>query len=171
MSPDRALDHACNFLATHPRTTAAVLIALNPGRGTDGWEAFAMKQYTLDDDIHPIINGKLPLPNVEDIDPLGFLNNLASVGHGWLPKWGYSSIDGQKQWTQFFLSSGQGGGLTGEGYAVRYGKSWPKPEPRVMRFAICKHEKVDGVGANHSRGWHPGSCKHCGLDMSVDSGD
>jgi hypothetical protein len=129
------------------------------------------KGYSFEEDLKPIIEGKVPLPNIEDVDPLGFLNNLASGGHSWLPKWGYSSIDTHRQWTQFFLSSGQGGGLTGEGYAVRYGNSWPKPVPRVMRFAICKHEKVGGSDANPSRGWHPGHCGKCGLDMTVDSGD
>jgi hypothetical protein len=38
-------------------------------------------------------------------------------------------------------------------------------------FAICKHEKVEGAGADHQRGWHPGHCGKCGMDMSVDSGD
>jgi hypothetical protein len=129
------------------------------------------KGYSFDDDLKPIVEGKVPLPNIVDIDPLLFLNNLAAVGHGLMPKWGYSSIDGRKQWTQFYLSSGQGGGLNGQGYAVRYGPSYPKPEPRVMRFAICKHEKVAAPGANPSRGWHPGHCSKCGLDMTVDSGD
>ncbi|WP_457663964.1 hypothetical protein [Sinorhizobium medicae] len=133
--------------------------------------AVARKFYTLDEDLAPIIKGVIPLPNVEDVDGLRFLNNLASVGHCWTPRWGYSNVDGKKQWTYFFLSHNQAGGLTGEGYAVRYGSSYPTPEPRVMAFAICKHEAVAGANANPRRGWHPARCKHCGLDMTVDSGD
>jgi hypothetical protein len=130
------------------------------------------KGYSFDDDLKPIVEGKVPLPNIEDIDPLRFLNDLASVGHGWTPKWGYSSIDGRKQWTQFYLSGGQGGGLNGQGYAVRYGSSYPTPAPRVMRFAICKHEfNGTGTAEQSRRGWHPGHCSKCGLDMTVDSGD
>jgi hypothetical protein len=30
---------------------------------------------------------------------------------------------------------------------------------------------VEGPNANHSRGWHPGWCGKCGVDMSIDSGD
>lgn len=42
----------------------------------------------------------------------------------------------------------------------------------VYSFAICLHEKTEeGHKPNHSRGWHPGHCKHCNLDMSIDSGD
>lgn len=44
--------------------------------------------------------------------------------------------------------------------------------PRVFKFALCKHEKTEeGHSPNPGRGWHPGHCKHCGLNMSVDSGD
>ncbi len=126
------------------------------------------KRYTYEDDLQPIVEGKVPLPNIEDTDPIRFLNNVAATGHSMLPKWGYSSIDGHKQWTQFFISPGaMGVGLDGSGYAVRWGST----APRVMRFAICKHEKVEGHGANHSRGWHPGHCGKCGLDLSIDSGD
>lgn len=137
------------------------------------------RAFTLEDDYAPIINGEIPLPNRKDIDPLLFLTNLASGGHSLMPKWGWAKIDGHKAWTQFFLTpAGMGGRFDGGGYAVTYrnGK-WDAaakkmiPDPIVSRFTICEHEKIDGFGANHQRGWHPGSCKHCGLDMTVDSGD
>ena len=38
-------------------------------------------------------------------------------------------------------------------------------------FNAKKHEVIEGAGANHSRGWYPGHCGKCGLDMSFDSGD
>jgi hypothetical protein len=127
-----------------------------------------MKEFTLEDDLAPIVAGKVEVPNIEDIDPIRFLSNLASGGHSLLPKWGWALINGRKNWAQFFMTpAGMGGRLDGGGYVV----AWGNQAPTVARFAICKHEKVDGPGANHSRGWHPGSCKHCGLDMTVDSGD
>lgn len=130
-----------------------------------------MKRYTIEDDYQPILSGSIPLPNPEPFDGgFGFfMNNLAAVGHSWHPAWGYSLHQGHKAWTYFFLTpAGMGGALDGGGYAVRYGIN---NNPQVFRFAICKHEKVDAPGANHSRGWHPGSCSKCGLDMTVDSGD
>ncbi len=34
------------------------------------------------------------------------------------------------------------------------------------------HEAVStGTHEQSRRGWHPAKCKHCGKDMSVDSGD
>lgn len=41
------------------------------------------------------------------------------------------------------------------------------------REAACPgHEAVStGTHEEARRGWHPAKCKHCGKDMSVDSGD
>ncbi|TQX91272.1 hypothetical protein EQW76_00585 [Rhizobium sp. rho-13.1] len=126
------------------------------------------KQFTIEDDFAAILKGDEDLPNAAETDPLRFLNNLASGGHSLVPHWGWAKVSGRKAWAQFFLTpAGMGGRLDGGGYAVVYGGNGAK----VLSFAICKHEKVDGPTANHSRGWHPGSCKHCGLDMTVDSGD
>jgi hypothetical protein len=141
------------------------------------------REFTIDRDFSQILDGKVELPNVEDVDPLEFLSNLASGGHSMTPKWGWSLHRpvGRQQWTQFFLrpvAMGGQGSFDGSGYAVIYGGQRYDQETRksiatpiVVRFAICKHEKVDGPGANHIRGWHPGHCKHCGLNMTVDSGD
>lgn len=132
------------------------------------------KCYTVDD-FAPILKGEIALPNTEPVDPLRLLNNLASGGHSMTPKWGWALRNegpsaGRKQWTQFFLTPAAVGGTNtfdGGGYAI----IWSFDVPVTLRFAICKHEKVTGAGARPERGWHPGSCKHCGLDMSVDSGD
>jgi hypothetical protein len=144
------------------------------------------KRYTLEDDLMPIIEGKVSLPNTEEVDPFLFLNNLASGGHSMTPKWGWSLRHegrdaGHKQWTQFFLhptAMGGQGTFDGTGYAVIYGGSRYDQEakknfqtPIILRFAICKHEKLVHSDARPERGWHPGHCKHCGLDMTVDSGD
>jgi hypothetical protein len=141
------------------------------------------KTYTLED-YQPYI-GKLgnerlaPLPNAEDVDPLEFLNNLASGGHGMTPVWGYALLPdgGRPQWTQFFLTTYMMSGCDGGGYAVTYGagkliEGTYQCAPIVRRFAICKHEKTEeGYRSNHERGWHPGHCKLCGYGMSYDSGD
>lgn len=114
----------------------------------------------------------LPLPNAENLDPLLFLNHLASGGHMLKPVWGYAQMPDstRNQWTMFFLSD------VGSGYAVTYGGSRyidgkGYETPIVRRFMICKHVVEEGAGANHSRGWHPGHCKLCGMDTSYDSGD
>lgn len=127
-------------------------------------------EYAVDGNLKPILSGELSLPNAADVEPLRFLNNLAAGGHMMKPVWGWAMLpdNSRKQWTQFFLTQGgMGGYLDGAGYAVTYGGR----APIVRHFAICKHEQQLGAGANPSRGWHPGNCKHCGMNMTVDSGD
>jgi hypothetical protein len=146
------------------------------------------KVYTQDD-YAPFIGkggmtnaGLLALPNQTDVDPLTFLQDLAARGHMMEPVWGYALLpDGSgQQWTQFFLlaDANMAMQLGGGGYAVTYGKSsWDDvakksvQHPIVRRFQICQHEIELSAGANPDRGWRPGACKHCGMDMTVDSGD
>ena len=118
----------------------------------------------------------LPLPNAEDVDPLEFLNALAAGGHMMTPLWRYTLLpDGSRQqWTMLFLlhDANMGGELGGGGYAVTYGAyQFQKATPIVRRFRICKHERELAPGADPDRGWSPGKCKHCGMDMTIDSGD
>lgn len=128
--------------------------------------------YSLDADLEPIIKGEVPLPNFEPMDVGNVINTIAACGHSMVPKWGYAKVDGHKDWAQYFLThEGMSSrNLGGGGYVLIYQGKW-KGEPRVGRFAICKHEKELAPSANPSRGWHPGACKKCGLDMTVDSGD
>lgn len=53
----------------------------------------------------------------------------------------------------------------GQAYARRF------KAQRAAEVACPGHEKI-GTGTHEEsrRGWHPGHCKHCGMDMSVDSG-
>lgn len=45
-------------------------------------------------------------------------------------------------------------------------------ENRARETACPGHEPVStGTHEESRRGWHPMKCKHCGKDMSVDSGD
>lgn len=146
----------------------------------------ARKSYTKAD-YEPFIGksgsanrGLKPLPNAKDVDPLAFLNDLAARGHMMEPVWGYALLpDGSRpQWTQFFLlaDANMGFELGGGGYAVTYGGAkWDgkaqQETPIVRRFQICQHEIELHAGADPSRGWRPGHCKHCGMDMTIDSGD
>jgi hypothetical protein len=112
----------------------------------------------------------LPLPNAEEVDALFFLNSLAAHGHMMTPMWGYTLLpnESRQQWTMVFLlnDANMGFELGGGGYAVTYGSP-----ATVRRFRICRHEIELAPGANPSRGWNPGKCKHCGMDMTIDSGD
>lgn len=121
-------------------------------------------------DYAPIIAGDVVIPNFEPVTPEYFCDALASGGHSMIPKWGHGlDKHGRKTWAHYFLTnySNMGGSPDGSGYVTIYGSG----KPTVGRFAICKHEKEIGAGANPSRGWYPGRCKLCGLDMTIDSGD
>lgn len=144
-----------------------------------------MSRYTKEHFVPFIGDGRAsnlpkPLPNVTDEDPMRFLQDLAARGHMMEPVWGYALLpDGSRQqWTQFFLLYDAIGG--GTGYAVTYGPSRWEPSkdgvpgrmvelPIVRRFKICQHEKVLHADAHPERGWSPGHCKLCGMDMTVDS--
>ena len=129
--------------------------------------------------VEAILKGDEALPNAKVEEDLGrFLGNLAAGGHSMKPEWGWSKLPSgapnqtRKNWTQFFLKnesnmSAGGSPTSGEGYAVRYENG----KGVVYSWAICRHQKVDGAGANHSHGWHPGRCSICGIDMTIDSGD
>jgi hypothetical protein len=123
--------------------------------------------YSLEDDLMPIIDGKIALPNFKPLELEHAVGNITACygpgvrGNALLP-------DSQHRcWAQFFLNRGQGGGLHGSGIVLY----WSSSKGKAASFAICDHEPAEGGGANHSRGWHPASCSKCGLDMSVDSGD
>jgi hypothetical protein len=125
-------------------------------------------RYTFEEHLKPIVMGEVPLPNFEPMDQSLFLRNLSACGSSMEPHWGWALIDGKRVWAYFFL---QGVGMGspphtygGNGYILIY------PE-KVGTFAICRHTQVEGAGANHRRGWHPGRCSKCGVDMSIDSGD
>lgn len=122
--------------------------------------------------LEEIMKGKRELPNFERMDLSKGVATIAAGG-GLITKPGVlnAKVPGSKSswghWARYFLSSTQGGQLDGIGYVMW----WDNSEGYVGRFAICKHKKVLGAGANPSRGWHPGKCSECGLDMTVDSSD
>jgi hypothetical protein len=126
-------------------------------------------------DFQLLFDGKAALPNFEPL-PVWQVAKLATSFYGKLHEGAYAKVapSNDKSWNRalYMLTCGQGGGFTGEGYVI-VTKGYASDETSVIagRFALCKHEMVEGPGANHSRGWHPGWCGKCGLDMSVDSGD
>ncbi|TAL43868.1 MAG: hypothetical protein EPN91_05800 [Salinibacterium sp.] len=127
------------------------------------------KSYT-EADYATIIAGDAPIPNFEPMTADQFCNAIAAGGHSMTPRWGWAKSEhGHKAWAQYFLAnfSNMGSGPDGSGYVCIYGGAGPK----VGRFSICKHQKQMGAGANPSRGWNPGHCSKCGLDMTIDSGD
>ncbi len=114
-----------------------------------------------------------PLPHFERMAHADVLNAIAAAYHGKNCREGYGRLPGETghvPWSMFFLRTTQGGQLDGTGYLVRYGNG---PEgPLTGRFAICRHEFAPtGTREQSMRGWKPGYCRHCGLDMSIDSGD
>ncbi len=131
---------------------------------------FDRKRRITDADLEPIITGKVWPPNYEPIEDadrlLGALLQPGGVRKGQvlLPGMVYPH-DAVFSFPYDVIS---GGGLGVFAYTTwRDGKY----TGRGGRFALCKHEKIEGAGANHQRGWHPGHCKLCGVDMSYDSGD
>ncbi len=124
--------------------------------------------YSLDTDLGPILRGDVWAPNWQD-RPLAEAVAIAVA-------WGNVQsarirLRGATHTRRAIvcLAKGQGGQLTGEGM-VLLEANYPD-YARAGLFAICLHSKVDRLDANHSRGWHPGQCGICGVDLSIDSGD
>lgn len=153
----------------------------------DGKPAFPFlkgRRYLIEDFV-PFFDGRLPLPNFKAIEHWEALRSSVrhygrtieqydkSNGHGGTYKVSTKAKAGEREGNAiYYLSCGQGGDYTGEGVVVIAAGYQNNAESVVTgTFALCVHEKVEGHGANHSRGWHPGHCKLCGVDMSVDSGD
>lgn len=76
----------------------------------------------------------------------------------WQPGYGH--------WARYFLNTTQAGKLDGSGYVLWYG---PGGQGMAGRFTICRHSKMVGPNPSPDTGWHPGRCRHCNLDMTVDS--
>lgn len=132
------------------------------------------KVYTMAD-LTPIFEGKLPVPNLEEMPAEKGLERLAHGGAGGIRgRIKFSPQDNRGEWATWFPGYEGMGSLGGNGYVI-----WSVTEHspvyrtygKVGTFAICKHEKVEGPGANHNRGWHPGHCRLCGMNMDIDSGD
>ena len=127
--------------------------------------------YTLESDFEPIIKGKVQLPNFEELElEKGVSIIAAGAGLHTVPGVNNAKIPGMNSnwgtWARYFLGVTQRGQFDGTGYVMFYDQG----KGRIGKFAICAHKFVLGSGANPQRGWNPGRCGTCGLDMSVDSG-
>lgn len=117
-------------------------------------------------DIIQITQGHMILPVTKEVE-LEKGVSRATLSWGQIET-GYSTLrDGSRGWTLFFIRYTQGGMPTGEGMAFLYNHG----KGKIVEFAICEHKKVDDPTADHRRGWYPGHCEKCGLDMTYDSGD
>lgn len=131
-----------------------------------------MKHTEFSDQLDQIMQGKISPPNFEELElSKGVANIAASRGLVSTPGINNVKLPNGKSswghWARYFLAKTQGGALDGSGYVIWYDHG----EGKVGKFKLCKHENVEGFGANHNRGWHPSSCSKCGLNTSVDSGD
>lgn len=141
-------------------------------------------RYDLKEHLEPRMSGAVPWGHIEPMDVLRAINHI-SLGGSWMTYGGWFLRPDRKlnkDWARYFPLTNQGGGYTGEALVFVYGGGgywkkevpgeWVGTKPEVFRVAICKHEKEgSGTQDQERRGYHPGRCKHCGLDMSVDSGD
>lgn len=127
--------------------------------------------FDLDTDLMPIIEGKVMLPNFEEMALEDGVAVIACAG-------GIKTIDGVRNakvpesksswghWARYWLNLTQGGAYDGTGYVMFYDAG----KGRVAKFAACKHDYVNtGSRDREHRGYHSGHCSKCGLDMSVDS--
>lgn len=160
-------------------------LELTEGRGLAMVEFVKNRVYKVEVDLLPYMNPltpwnkQLPLPNLELVsDPMEGLR-LISWHNQWVkhynagfkvPRQNPKYDPGFSTYCHLFLmanmdgSSWKGSGLLVTSHNTDHG--------RVFKFALCAHEKTtEGHSPNPGRGWHPGHCKLCGMDMTVDSGD
>lgn len=123
------------------------------------------------EDFAPFIGAKGPIPNFKYESTDHVIRIIASCG-------GYAAPSGpvllmipesrSGHYGRVFLHQTQGGAYDGTGLMI-----WcDGPDATfAARFAICEHKFVPGPGGNPRRGYNPGACGKCGLDMTVNSGD
>lgn len=138
------------------------------------------KRWVVEEDLKPYMhpltpwNKQLVLPNLEEIlDPKKAL--VALAGSRAYPKFYDSGFklpkpSGYSTYAKLFLhANSDGSAWDGSGLVLTHHNT---DVGRVFKFALCVHEKTEeGHNPNHGRGWHPGHCVKCGMDMTVDSGD
>ena len=133
--------------------------------------------FSIDDDLMPLMRGKAMLPNFEEL-PLD--HGIATIAAGGCllaqPGVMNAKIPGSTSswghWARYFLATTQGGLFDGTGYVIWYASEGGHGKGHVGRFAICDHKK-EGTGSveQSRRGYSPGFCTKCGLDLTVDSSD
>lgn len=119
---------------------------------------------TFNDIVKQIVAGERNLPNEmaisadQAVERISTFNYTVIRGH-------VRGADGHKIWATYFLGAPLDHPQDGGGMVLYY-------PGKAAVFAVCNHQKTEeGHRPNHMRGWHPGHCALCGIDMSVDSGD
>lgn len=118
-------------------------------------------------ELEPYLTGALPWPHAEPFALERACNVIAGSALDMIPG-NFKRLDGDKRWSRYFLATRQQGGFDGTGIALVWNA---KDGADAYRVAICQHRKVPHGTPNPTRGWHPGHCEACGIDLSVDSGD
>ncbi len=128
-------------------------------------------RYTLES-MDPYLSGVKEWPVIKELrrsipDSLQLLIgvNVRATSVRWL-----LDNEGHLNQCRYFLLEGQGGGLTGEGYALFSRWHQGQSHVRLVQVAICDHKvKSTSTRDECMHGWHKSHCTKCGLDMSVDS--
>lgn len=120
--------------------------------------------------LEPYVLGKLPWPVFEELPLEQVVNAIACSGGVSVSSVCRFKPQGAEHsnWARYFFWHGQGGQNYGQAYVLIYGAN---TKPKAGMVYICKHEVQVDADARPERGWHPGRCRKCGLDMTVDSGD
>lgn len=131
-----------------------------------------MSTYSMEA-MAPILTGTVPLPNptICKGSALEMMSGILSATVFATPVGRMMDSEGKTYQARYFLQSNQGGQLTGEGWVLWSYFHQGYSHTAFSAFAVCVHERVSGEGGNPMRGWHPGRCGLCGLDMTVDSSD
>jgi hypothetical protein len=130
-------------------------------------------RYTLES-MDPQLSGVKEWPHIVELkqsipDSLGLLlgATVSATGMRWL-----RTNEGKRLSCRYFLIHSQGGGHTGEAYALFSQFHQGRSLTRLVKVAICIHQRTSYSTPEESRrGYHKGRCTNCGLDMTVDSGD
>lgn len=133
-----------------------------------------------------------PLPNMEEVSETDFWWHRSSYSfRGELSTSQIKTAErspsprntsGHPEWSNLMLYLVDHGSLAGGGFCVQFiynnmnynGGSWDPafPAVRYYKWRACAHE-YEETGPEHrrGRGWHEYTCKKCGAQHSVDSGD
>lgn len=129
--------------------------------------------FTLEE-MEPYLEGKKAWPHFDTIPLEQAVRSIAGVSY-LVPKMiGTRLISADRlRYTpaSYFLDTTQGGRFTGNAVVLYYVWENGHGTGKAGEVFMCNHKKIEGPNADHRRGWHPGFCELCGLDMTVDSGD
>lgn len=191
--PDDSKDGTRQIVLEHPKDPTWVRVTTHLNQyGSIGYKLNELELvpltdikksgYNYEEHILPILWGKVVLPNWKPYPPEEIGKGVAAIAAGGglvvagdieyckLPKdpESTSAYEERGQWSRVWLCKTQGGHFDGTGYVMLYNSG----KGMIGRFAICEHTKYETSSvAEQQRGWHPGSCTKCGLNMTVDSGD